>query len=254
MFLRADLLACSSPCQGLSAGFRTQRRAVRSSGTSWRYRTTATGIGRHGTWRDVVQAVGWSLPPRPSGSAHAVAIVAFRTGTRCGDGPMSSRRYVRMESYLLRLRRIVGSGLLASPAVQMVVVDADERILYERRGDSGLWGIPSGAAEPGSSFASAAVAELREEVGLIVDEADLVAFGTLSEPDLHMFTYPNGDQLHAFSVMFEVRRWGGELTPDRYETMDAVFAAAPPGPMFAPSTAALKVYGDYQATKRFQIR
>lgn len=88
----------------------------------------------------------------------------------------------------------------------MVVLDAEERILYERRGDNGRWGIPSGAAEPGSSFASTAVAELREEVGLIVDQADLVAFGTLSEPDLHMSTYPNGDRIQAFSVMFEVRR------------------------------------------------
>ena len=49
----------------------------------------------------------------------------------------------------------------------MVVLDADERILYERRGESGLWGTPSGAAEPGLSFASIAVAEQREEVGLI---------------------------------------------------------------------------------------
>ena len=104
-----------------------------------------------------------------------------------------------MESYLRRLREVVGSDLLISPAVQMVVVDADQPILYERRRDNGLWGIPSGVAEPGSSLAATAVTELREEVGLIVDEADLVAFGTLSESDLHTFTYPNGDQLHAFS-------------------------------------------------------
>jgi ADP-ribose pyrophosphatase YjhB (NUDIX family) len=158
------------------------------------------------------------------------------------------------ESYLLGLRRLVGSRLLLSPAAQMVVVDADERILYERRGDNGLWGIPSGAAEPGSSFASTAVAELREEIGLIVDEADLVAFGTLSEPDLHTFTYPNGHQLQAFSLMFEVRSWTGELRPDLKETMEAVFAAQPPGPMFAPSAAALRVYAKYRATGRFQSR
>jgi ADP-ribose pyrophosphatase YjhB (NUDIX family) len=118
-----------------------------------------------------------------------------------------------MEAYLRRLRRAVGPGLLISPAVRMVVLDAEERILYERRGDNCRWGIPSGAAEPGSSFASTAVAELREEVGLIVDEADLVAFGTLSEPDLHMFTYPNGDRIQAFSVIFEVRRWAGGSRP-----------------------------------------
>lgn len=158
------------------------------------------------------------------------------------------------ESYLRGLRRLVGSRLLLSPAAQMVVVDAEERILYERRGDNGLWGIPSGAAEPGSSFASTAVAELREEVGLIVDEADLVAFGTLSEPDLHTFTYPNGNQLQAFSLMFEVRTWTGELQPDLEETMEAVFAAQPPGPMFAPSAVALQVYADYRATGRFRAR
>jgi ADP-ribose pyrophosphatase YjhB (NUDIX family) len=159
-----------------------------------------------------------------------------------------------VESYLRRLRRHVGPDLLITPAVQLVVVDAEDRILYERRGDNGLWGIPSGAAEPGMSFAGTAVAELREEVGLHVDEADLVPFGTLSEADLHLFTYPNGDQLHAFSVLFEIRRWNGSLTPDGAETLEAVFAAAPPGPMFAPPAAALKVYADYRATGRFQLR
>jgi hypothetical protein len=73
-----------------------------------------------------------------------------------------------MESYLRRLRRIVGSGLLISPAVQMVVVDADER-------------IPAGP------------------------------------PHVHL----------------SQRR---------------------PGPMFPPSAAALRIYGEYRATKRFQVR
>jgi 8-oxo-dGTP pyrophosphatase MutT (NUDIX family) len=159
-----------------------------------------------------------------------------------------------MESYLRRLRRVVGPDLLISPAVQLVVVDDDERILYERRGDNGLWGLPSGGAEPGMSFAATAVAELHEEVGLTVDPADLVPFGTLSEAELHMFTYPNGDRLHAYSVMFEIRRWSGDLTPDRAETLDAVFASAPPGPLFSPSAAALAVYADYRATGRFQLR
>jgi len=159
-----------------------------------------------------------------------------------------------MESYLRRLRRVVGSDLLITPAVQLVVVDDDDRVLYERRGDNGLWGVPSGAAEPGMSFAATAVAELHEEVGLSVDEADLVPFGTLSEADLHLFTYPNGDQLHAFSVMFEVRRWSGVVTPDRAETMEAVFSAAPPGPVFSPSAAALAAYADYRATGQFQLR
>jgi ADP-ribose pyrophosphatase YjhB (NUDIX family) len=159
-----------------------------------------------------------------------------------------------MESYLRRLRRVVGTDLLITPAVQLIVVDANERILYERRGDNGFWGIPSGAAEPGMSFASAAAAELREEVGLDVKEADLVAFGTLSEADLHLFTYPNGDQLHAFSLMFEVRRSDGDVIPDRAETLEAVFAASPPGRLFAPSAAALAVYADYRATGRFQLR
>jgi ADP-ribose pyrophosphatase YjhB (NUDIX family) len=159
-----------------------------------------------------------------------------------------------MESYLRRLRHVVGPELLIRPAVQLVVVDEDERILYERRGDNGLWGIPSGAAEPGLSFAATAVAELREEVGLIVEEADLVAVGTLSEPDLHLFTYPNGDQLHAFSVIFEVRRWAGILLPDGAETLEAVFAATAPGPLFGPPAAALAVYAEYRESGRFQLR
>ncbi|MEU2613879.1 NUDIX domain-containing protein [Micromonospora sp. NPDC007271] len=59
------------------------------------------------------------------------------------------------------------------PGAQVVLLDSAERILFQQRRDSGLWEIPAGAAEPGGSFVSAAIDEVREETGLVVEAADL---------------------------------------------------------------------------------
>ena len=159
-------------------------------------------------------------------------------------------------SYTWQLRQRVGSELLLMPGAQVVVVDERERILFQRRRDSGLWELPAGAAEPGSSFRSTAAQELFEESGLRVREEDLVPFASLSEPDLHVITYPNGDRMHCFALCFEARRWTGTLSPSPDEVIEAVFLdpATPPGALHPPTRAVLDLYAAYRATHTFQAR
>lgn len=47
--------------------------------------------------------------------------------------------------------------------------DTIQHILVQRRADSGAWEIPAGACEPGQSFATAAVAELAQETGIVAE-------------------------------------------------------------------------------------
>lgn len=159
-------------------------------------------------------------------------------------------------SYTWQLRQLVGPRLLLMPGAQVVLVDQMERVLFQRRSDSGLWEMPAGAAEPGGSFVSTAIDEVREETGLIVADADLVAFGCLSEPQTHVLTYPNGDQMHCFALCFEARRWSGDIEIDDTEVLEATFAdpATPPGPLQVQTQVVLGMYAAYRMTGRFQAR
>jgi 8-oxo-dGTP pyrophosphatase MutT (NUDIX family) len=159
-------------------------------------------------------------------------------------------------SYVWQLRQQVGSRLLLMPGAQVLLVDDRERVLFQRSRDSGLWEIPAGAAEPGSSFRSTAVQELFEETGLRVAENDLTPFGSLSEADLHVISYPNGDSLHCFALCFEARRWTGELDPGADEVLEADFfdLSAPPAPLHPPTRVVLKMYDGYRASGEFQAR
>ncbi|MGZ8581481.1 MAG: NUDIX domain-containing protein [Actinomycetota bacterium] len=81
---------------------------------------------------------------------------------------------------LWRVRHKVGTDLVLWPGASVMVVRDDDRVLLAHRLDNGMWAIPGGGAEQGSSFADTAVTELREEVGLVADPADLEAFACIS--------------------------------------------------------------------------
>jgi 8-oxo-dGTP pyrophosphatase MutT (NUDIX family) len=157
-------------------------------------------------------------------------------------------------SYLWDIRRQLGSRPLLMPGAQVLVVDDAERILLQRSRDSGLWELPAGAAEPGDSFRSAAARELLEETGLVVAEADLVPFASLSEADVHTLTYPNGDVLHCFALCFEARRWTGDLRPAVDEVLDAAFFYQLPADLHPPTRVVLELYAAFRASGVFQAR
>jgi 8-oxo-dGTP pyrophosphatase MutT (NUDIX family) len=159
-------------------------------------------------------------------------------------------------SYLWRLRQQVGSRLLLMPGAMLFLLREDGAVLFTRRADNGLWCLPAGGAEEGSSFGATAIAELREETGVVVDPTDLEAFACLSEADLHTITYPGGDVTHCFAMLFLARRWAGEPTPDQVETTEMLWAdlADPPSPLDGPATTAVDLLRAYLRDGAFQVR
>jgi len=75
-----------------------------------------------------------------------------------------------------------------------VIVTDGKRLLLGHATGSPRWDIPKGMAEPGESFAAAAVRELQEETGLTVAEAELRPLGVHAYrrgKDLALFCWPS---------------------------------------------------------------
>jgi 8-oxo-dGTP pyrophosphatase MutT (NUDIX family) len=159
-------------------------------------------------------------------------------------------------TYVWSLRQFVGTQLLLVPGAQVLLVNEHGLVYLQRRTDLGLWEIPAGACEVGSSFAGTAIAELREETGLQVGIGDLVAFACLSDAAIHIIEYPNGDRNHCFAMCFAVRTWSGEISIDPEEVAEFGFFAldALPSPMYAPTSVVLDLYSRFEATGRFQVK
>ncbi|WP_293914844.1 NUDIX domain-containing protein [Deinococcus sp.] len=95
-------------------------------------------------------------------------------------------------SYLSELRAVVGARPLHSIGASAVLLDEAGRVLLQRRGDDGLWGLPGGGLESGETFEQAARRELNEETGL---DMPLTFWQAVSGPELY-HRYPNGDQVY----------------------------------------------------------
>ncbi len=155
---------------------------------------------------------------------------------------------------LWRVRQRVGTDLLLWPGASVMVVRDDGHVLMGRRLDNGLWAIPGGGAEEGSSFSDTAVTELREEVGLEADPADLEGYACISRPDNHLEIYPNGDVTHYFGVWFVLRRWHGDPVGDGEEMGELAWFDVddPPEPLLRSTRVGLELYREWLASGRFQ--
>jgi 8-oxo-dGTP pyrophosphatase MutT (NUDIX family) len=158
-------------------------------------------------------------------------------------------------STLWRVRRKVGRDLVLWPGATVLVEDEHGRVLLGLRRDNGEWAMPGGGAEEGGSFAATALDELREEMGIEADRADLIAFASVSEPVDHVVRYPNGDVTHYFGLWFVLRRWRGEPRPDGDELVDVGWfdRDALPTPLMHSSAVAFRHYDRYVQTGVFQI-
>ncbi len=124
------------------------------------------------------------------------------------------------QSYQGQLRALVGNRRLITPAAWAIIRDGEGRILLTRRSDNGRWDMPAGALELGESVTDCLRREVREETGLEVIEATLVAI--YSEPRF-CFTNAFGGEQQRLAFLFLVTGWSGTLLTATDETTDARF-------------------------------
>jgi len=101
--------------------------------------------------------------------------------------------------YIQSLRQHIGHAPILMVGAAILIVDDQNRLLLLKRSDSGCWGPPGGATEPGEVVEEAARRETLEETGLQVREMSL--FGVFSGPELY-YKYPNGDEVYNVTIVY----------------------------------------------------
>lgn len=122
------------------------------------------------------------------------------------------------DSYLGKLRLLVGSRCLLVPGARVVIVRGDGSILLQHRSDFDLWGLPGGNAEEGEDLREVVIREALEETGL--DIRNPVPFGFGSDPEYETVRFPNGDVCQFFVMMFYATEFSGIVEIDGSETLD----------------------------------
>src|SRR5258706_8947 len=70
------------------------------------------------------------------------------------------------DSYIGRLRALVGKQRLLVLGTRVIVERADGQILLQKRRDLNLWSLPGGNVEDGEAIVTAAIREVREAAGI----------------------------------------------------------------------------------------
>lgn len=113
------------------------------------------------------------------------------------------------DSFVYSLRQKVGDMRLITAGVEIVPLNKKNQIKLVRSRDIDGWSVPGGHVELGDSWQSAALKELREEVGIIADTDDLEICAIVSGPG-RVFSYKDGTT-QSFTVCFLCRNWEEEL-------------------------------------------
>ena len=119
------------------------------------------------------------------------------------------------KDYIRWLRSKVGHEKVILVFAGGCIFNDKGEVLLQFRGDFGKWGFPGGAVELGETPEMAAIREVKEETGLVVEISRLI--GVYTDCDME---YPNGDKAQSICIVYEFRVAGGKLVCDETETLE----------------------------------
>ncbi|ANW22375.1 NUDIX hydrolase [Streptomyces clavuligerus] len=119
--------------------------------------------------------------------------------------------------FILRLREFIGHDPLWLSGVTAVVLDG-ERVLLNRRTDTGRWALLHGILEPGEQPAAAVAREVYEETGIVVSPERITSVYTLPP-----MVCDNGDQAQYLDITFRCRVVSGTAQVNDDESLDVAW-------------------------------
>jgi ADP-ribose pyrophosphatase YjhB (NUDIX family) len=125
------------------------------------------------------------------------------------------------DSYLEKLRNIIGSQRIITNSIRAIVLDNEGSALFIRRRGDKKWGMPAGAMELNESVLDCLKREVKEETGLDVVLATLIAI--YSSPIKQSFTDRFGNEHQIIEYLFRVDEWTGVLEKETDASIDANF-------------------------------
>jgi 8-oxo-dGTP pyrophosphatase MutT (NUDIX family) len=155
------------------------------------------------------------------------------------------------DSYILRLRKIVGSQLLLNPGGRAIVQDRARRILLHKRSDFGFWDLPGGGAEEGESAEQCVIREVYEETGLTVEKFEAIGFASC--PERERVVYPNGDIIQGFALILHITQWSGRLQASSESTSLEFFEMDRLPEMRQNIRMTIDKFLEYQRSQKFQL-
>ena len=156
------------------------------------------------------------------------------------------------DSYLGKLRAIVGQRQLLVPGARVVVKRHDNRVLMQHRSDFDVWGLPGGNAELYEDLQTVAVRETLEETGLQI--WNLRPFGFGCDPEFETITFPNGDVCQFFAMMFDTESFDGEARATDEESRALAWIPLNDLPTVLPNMRrSLEAFQRFEQTGDFQM-
>ena len=125
-----------------------------------------------------------------------------------------------VESYVSWLRARIGPRKVLLPCTAALVRNEAGALLWGYSKDFDCWVVPGGYMELGESIVSSVQREALEETGAHVVPVKLI--GIYAGPRFEV-SYPNGDEVQAFTFALECRMLGGVLQPDLHEVSELRF-------------------------------
>lgn len=156
-----------------------------------------------------------------------------------------------MTDYIRTIRNLIGHTEITIPGARIVILNAANQVLLEERTDFNIWGLPGGSADPGENILQTIRREVLEETGLQI--INPVPFGFSSSPQLERITFPNGDQIHSFNLLFYTREFGGELKLSEESSQLDWFELNQLPPMLENMENTVLAYREHAKTHCFQL-
>lgn len=119
-----------------------------------------------------------------------------------------------------QLRRLVGKRKVLAPSVVGLIQNGLGEVLLIQRRDNRRWGLPAGTLELQDSVYEGMVREVKEETGLDVVSATLIA---IHSGPRFATSDAFGGQYQPISFVFRIDKSEGSLVTETDETVDARF-------------------------------